>query len=383
MHKTRHWSLIATLVASAASAAPGVASAAVIGFLGNFDVINDTGGTAHGFEIELEGLHSSDITDTFGGAGRGFPSGRGFDPNIAVQRYGAPTVSEYNDVNGTFVGTKVTYTGLFDPSSRQWDFGTPSVGNGVFATPGDNCWTGGGVGYGAGTPCDHFGVGTTQNPTRTTYNWLLETGTPGTLTNGLATLPAPVWTVSPPPPPVVDPALPPPPPAPPIVAALIKAPDPIDSFDFGAALWVKIYTTELDRPVGLEELIGGNPVVDQAKTEVEWQLLQVELGNALSGFIENEKQAGANAESVIRRYEFFKYSGEYDGQSHEANLDRGIDPLGRLYGDSNPAPTDVGTYLGAQNGAVNLGDVSPVPLPVPLLMFAPALAGLVFKRRRA
>ena len=32
-------------------------------FVGNFDVINDTGSVAHGFEIDLEGLHSSDITD--------------------------------------------------------------------------------------------------------------------------------------------------------------------------------------------------------------------------------------------------------------------------------------------------------------------------------
>lgn len=65
----------------AAAVMPTAASAGVIGMLGNFDVINDTGKTAHGFEIELEGLHASDITDTFGGVGRGFPSGRGFDPS--------------------------------------------------------------------------------------------------------------------------------------------------------------------------------------------------------------------------------------------------------------------------------------------------------------
>ena len=54
--------------------APATATASVIGFLGNFDVINDTGKTAHGFEIELEGLHRSDISDVFGGPGRGFPT---------------------------------------------------------------------------------------------------------------------------------------------------------------------------------------------------------------------------------------------------------------------------------------------------------------------
>lgn len=76
---------------------PLSSSAGVIGMLGNFDVINDTGKTAHGFEIELEGLHASDITDTFGGAGRGFPSGRGFDPANSVVRYGSPTITEYSN----------------------------------------------------------------------------------------------------------------------------------------------------------------------------------------------------------------------------------------------------------------------------------------------
>lgn len=65
---------------------PNITSASVIGFLGNFDVINDTGSTAYGFEIELEGVHINEITDTFGGAGRGFPSGRGFDSANAVVR---------------------------------------------------------------------------------------------------------------------------------------------------------------------------------------------------------------------------------------------------------------------------------------------------------
>ena len=95
--------MVFTLVLSLIMA-PSVATAAVIGFLGNFDVINDTGQTAYGFEIELEGLHSSDITDVFGGPGRGFPTGRGFDPATSVERYGAPTVTEYT--NGAIFGTQ-------------------------------------------------------------------------------------------------------------------------------------------------------------------------------------------------------------------------------------------------------------------------------------
>ena len=70
----------AMAVAASMAIAPGLSSASVFGYLGNFDVINDTGSVAHGFEIDLEGVHSYEITDTFGGEGRGFPSGRGFDP---------------------------------------------------------------------------------------------------------------------------------------------------------------------------------------------------------------------------------------------------------------------------------------------------------------
>lgn len=368
MNKHAYSILTLALVALYPTAAP----AAVIGFLGNFDVINDTGSTAHGFEIELEGLHIEDITDTFGGAGRGFPSGRGFDAANAVVRYGAPTITEYN-VGGVF-GTKVTYLGLFDNASNTWDFGTPS---GTFITPGDNCWTGGGVGYGPGTACDHFGVGTTKNATKTTYNWLLETATPGILTNGTVTLPAPVWNVVQAP--VVD-GLPPPPP---VVYAQIQAPlpeNPENSELFGEAIWVKVYTTELEREVQLEELIGGNQVIEQAETEIEWQLLQVDPKKPVgpgNGELELGLAApvGPNADSIIRRYEFFKFSGEYDPENHEAKFAAG-------YGDSNPADTDIGTYLGAQNGAVNLNLIQAVPEPETYAMMLAGLGLLGFRTQR-
>ena len=93
---------------------PNVVAASSFGYLGNFDVINDTGQPAYGFEIELEGLHSSDITDVFGGPGRGFPTGRGYDPATSVvDSYGrshdhenlfvvgSPTLPTGGTTNGT------------------------------------------------------------------------------------------------------------------------------------------------------------------------------------------------------------------------------------------------------------------------------------------
>ena len=337
---------------------PGIANASVFGFLGNFDVINDTGQTAYGFEIELEGLHGSDITDVFGGPGRGFPTGRGYDPATSVERYGSPSITEYT--NGAVFGTKVTYSAIYDGTS--WDYGTPS---GTFITPGDNCWSGGGVGYGSGTPCDHFGVGTVGNPTNTTYSWLLESS-PGVLSNvnGVVNLPAPAWAVIPP-----DPMLPP---APPQVVALIEAPDPPQGAEFGEALWVKVFTTEFENPIDLEELVGDNNHVQQAETEVEWQLLQKEFNNPLSGMLESGYgvPVGPNAASILRRYEFYEFSGLYDPESHEAQFDPG-------FGDSNPGPNDIGTYLGSQNAAVNLG--IPEPQTAALVL---AGIGLVAAGRR-
>lgn len=348
--------------AASLALAPGLSSAAVVGYLGNFDVINDTGTTAHGFEIELEGLHLSDITDTFGGEGRGFPSGRGFDPATSVVRYGAPTVTEY--ANGSSYGVKVIYLGLYDSGSDTWDYGTPS---GTFITPGDNCWSGGGVGYDASTPCDHFGVGTSANPTRTTYSWLLETATPGVLSNGVVNLPAPVWSVIP------DPVAG----NPPVVAAQIEAPLPENEAQFGEAIWVKVFTTEFEDPIGLEELVGDNPKVQQAVTEIEWQLLQYDPGNPQSALLESGYGApvGPNAASILRRYEFYHYAGEYDPETHEALVGS----------DSHPQDFEIGNYIGAQNAAANLdANLAAVPVPpaLALLLSGLGLFGAVGRRRR-
>jgi hypothetical protein len=312
------------------------ASAGVFGSLSNFDVVNDTGQTAHGFEIDLEGLHSSDITDTFGGLGRGFPS--------TVERYGAPTVSEYN-AGGVF-GVKVSYLASF--AGGVWSTGTPS---GVYSTPGESCWTGGGIGYGPSTPCDHFGVGTLGNPIKTSYNWLIETATPGVLSNGAVNIPAPLWTVTPPADPAAGVA--------PVVAAQIKAPKGENEARFGTPIWVKVFTTELEGPVGLEELVGGNPKVAEAEshTEVEWQLLQTDPGNPLAGVLENDGNGaiGAGAKSVLRRYEFFNYAGAFDPETHEALVQN----------DSQPAAGELGSFIGAQNAAINLDGAPRAPVPEP------------------
>lgn len=349
-------------VAMSLAIGSGVASAqAVFGALSNFDAVNNTGKIARGFEIELEGLHSYDITDTFGGAGRGFPT--------TVERYGAPTISDYA------TGVRVTYQATFNSLGGTWNVGTPS---GIFAHPGDSCWTGGGIGYGPSTPCDHFGVGTRNNPTKTTYSWLLESATPGVLTNGVVNIPAPVWTVvAAPPPPPPPPGVPPPPPAPPVVVAHIEAPAPEIVGQWGTAIWAKVFTTEFDRPVALEELLGEN-LNGKVQTEMEWQLLQKDDAGA-GGILENGGlgAVGGNAKSVIRRYEFYEYTGFYKLSDHEAKS---------LLGDSHADPSEVGAFLGAQNAGINLNGPLMAAVPEPetyaMLLTGLGLLGFAVRRRK-
>jgi hypothetical protein len=364
---------IVASVAIALATMPNAATAGVIGSLGNFDVVNDTGQTAYGFEIELEGVHESEVTDVFGGPGRGFPTGRGFDPSTSVERYGSPSITEYT--NGSVYGTKVTYYALWDGTS--WDYSTPTTPSPDFFTPGDNCWSGGGLpgkGYDSSCPCDHFGVGTSVNPTKTTYSWLHEVpGSPGTVTTstGLVQLPVPVWEVIPP-----DPGLPP---GPPQVGATIEAwdlpPDAPLSWEFGDAYWVKVFTTEVEHQLELEDLLADAQHVEEAETEVEWQLLQKDVNNPDSGKLESGYGApvGPNAASILRRYEFYAFSGDYDEETHEALFQ---DP----WGDSNPNPDyDIGTYLGSQNAAAN---IVPEPHACALLLAGLVAIGAAARSRR-
>jgi len=335
---------------------------ATFGSLANFDAVNDTGSTAHGFEIELEGISRSDILDVFG-LNRDFGTPSPGD----VERYGLPTVGDLLGANGTVIGAKVTYMASY--ANGAWSAGTAS---GVFNTPGESCWSFGNVNY-PSVPCDHFGVSTLGNPTKTTYSWLVEANTPGTLVAANVAIPSVVFT-----PPVA--------PAPGQVAAPVVAQIQAQKVDLNVpqnnAYWVKIVQTSLSENVDLNELLGGKNAFQNAdvaalndapEVEIEWQVLQ-------PGYVDEvTKSLNLNGDpSVVVRFEFFKYLGRFD--------DDGLaDPKGADTPKGNVLNDTVGAYVGEQIAGFNAVQAAAVPEPDSALLMLAGLGamGALMRRRQA
>ena len=176
----------------------------MFGALSNFDAVNDTGSPCNGFEIELEDIHTSDVTYTF-----------------QYQRYGIPRISEDTVVvNGvTLPRTFVRWMSPYDQVLHVFTETTLVAPLGFKDTGGHLCFKNMSVN---GQPydtsgCEHFGVGTLKNPSKTVYRWMQEDpAAPGSLIaqGSPVTIPAPVWNVVP----VLN--------QPPIVAAVIPVPPP-------------------------------------------------------------------------------------------------------------------------------------------------------------
>jgi hypothetical protein len=323
--------MLAVVAALGLTTPPASAQQATYGTLSNFDVFNDTGEETHGFEIELEDLSSADVTYTFGGT---------------YIRYGKPRV-----IDG--VGrVLIRYESPYDPARGVFTQATPKAPAVVTPTNGHACWSGGSGTY-ATSGCEHFGVGIRRNPTATVYRWLVaDPASPGQL-RALGTkvsIPAPVWNVAPPAAPG----------AAPVVRAVLPAEPPEVHAQWGEAVWVKVFVTESETPAELDRLLTDDPAVPQAEveTEMEWKLLQARP-NGVANELLNEGKVGHGTKSVTRRYEFYKYTGAYDPESHEA-----------MCGDGScdvPLEGELGNYIGAQMAAINLVE------PAPALALAAAL----------
>ncbi|MGR8933377.1 MAG: InlB B-repeat-containing protein [Gammaproteobacteria bacterium] len=316
-------SLVAALVYCASDAIAGTE----FSNLTSFDVINDTNVPAYGFEIELDDIHSTDITYT------------------DWQAYGAPDISEDN-TDPAHPKVFIRYASNKDPVT------------GVFST------------FTSVAGWEHFGFGHYASPTAVKYHWLIENpSAPGVLIAGPAVdLATPIWTYTPAQPDVAQPAQ---------VVAKISAPPPQAALPlaaFGDAVWVKAFktTTHNNNFIELINLVSEDPADptllnwkngEPAEVEVEWKLMQDEFAvpNGVNDYlIGNPEDLPIGDETITRRYEFYKYIGPLDSVSRQAQCDQlppidpAIDPSASTECFTLGEAGLKGGYIGAQMAAFNV-----------------------------
>ena len=296
---TFRWMLIATLL-GVFSVDRAVASVAY-GSINNFDTVNDTGVECHGFEIEIEDCHSTNITYTY-------------DYN----HYGTSQITEDNSVAGhpkcivrweskkNADGTWAAYT---------------AIPSGPIAPTNGHMFTNPAVNFGG----EHFGVGYNAAVTTVRYHWLIDNGSGALMAGGAVQVSTPTFTYYPA---VVNVA-------PPQVQAVIAPPPPPapEPLEFGKPVWMKEIRTSShnNREVKLRDLVSDDPADPNDKNwrngepdevETEWQLLQKDYNKGDGGANNLVPAAAENLpggdEVVTRRYEFYKYTGPLDTETGEA-----------------------------------------------------------------
>ncbi len=331
--------------------------ASTFGSLANFDVVNDTGKPAYGFEIEIEDSlfdHPGTISSVFG-YDRVF-SFISPDPG-AVVRFGKPTIDYISGF-----GARITYGGTFGGVA------TPSA---PFTTSGESCWPGANPNWQL-TSCDHFGVSTYGAPAKTTYSWLVDTGG-GTLGKQMVGVPVVNFSFTPPPPPPVGQ-----PPAPP--AQVVAAVQPLD-LGLGPqsnAFWVQMVKTTVGDNVDLNDLLAGNhagarPEIAGLETEIEieWQVLQ-------PGFVDEvTKSVDLNGDpAAVWKFALYKYKGSFDGEGL-------VDPSPEQFPVGDTLNGFVGDFVGQQIAGFIANEIAPVPEPGTwaLMLAGLAVVGSLVRRR--
>jgi hypothetical protein len=334
-----------TVILALFAAAPAEsASNYIAGGLGNFDAANFEGQDAYGFEIQIEGITPADLA-----------------PSWTGNKFGEPLVVPYAG------GVYVRYQSAYDPNTQQF------ISKTIPKAPGTSwqgtCY----MGYPSAAAylnagCDHFGVHlnytamTTAH--QTTYRWMFaDPNNPGQLVGSpnLIMVATPTYYFQPAP---IDQ-----PTAPPILVAEVDLPPPPPRPvpQYGDAVWMKVFKTEMNREVSLDELTSNNPdgttntIVPQDATqlETEWKLMQQspppDGNHRQRGKLINEGTPNIDSKAVIRRYESYAYTGSYDSVTHEATCAGDPNDPNNLPGSCNaPMVDEVGDMLAAQMAAVNI-----------------------------
>jgi len=308
-----------------------VRAGGISGTLSNFDVFNDndTSTSSDGAELELEDCHISEVLHMF--------------PSHYVNK----SMTEFLEPDGVTVSTRILYT--------DYNFG----GNDLLApapsqsTNGHTC-----VGLPA---CEHFGFSVQKQPTAVRFFWLDQEL--NRISSVPLNIPSPTWTYNPPL--VVG--------DPPRMAVAVEV-EPAEPEELRPdSVWMKVYKTEIERHVALEELMSGDGdgVVpeEEIEVEVEWELLEGGFEGEPGKQIEAEDEIGQNVVSILRRYEFYEYTGLYS-EEHE--------PMSEYLGEGDPPMGELGPFIVANMVAVNLA--VPEPTSVCLALIGAGLF-LVVRRR--
>lgn len=357
MQRQRQLSHVTRWLGCAAILSSVSAHASVYGTLSNFDVFNNSTGNYYGFEIELEGISSSQVPN-YNGQYYTYPN----------WHYGMGTVSD------TATGVSIRYYKPGDPAAF-----TPAFTGNIAPTSGHSCITLSG--------CEHFGVSLNGNPTKTSYFWLDQAGNRSTQVNLLA----PSWNVVQAPVPaviqngqVVQPAVPA------VVHVEVEAPE-APANQRSDAVWVKVFKRELENPVPLDALMADNanvPDVDNnnpGETEIEWKLFQRDPNNPDKNILENDpfgEEIPDDKHQVLRTYSIYEFAGTYD-PSHEAICTE-VGNCEDLAANGVSHLPYVGKLIGQQMGALNLDGAvaAPVPIPASAPLFFSALTASAWLARR-
>ena len=116
----------------------------------------------------------------------------------------------------------------------------------------------------------------------------------------------------------------------------------------------------------LDDLLMENPAVEQAPTEIEWELLQAKPGQEV---VFNEAELPPGAQAVVRRYEFYRYNTAWGLANTYVDPNTGlpvpyVDPANGevqecvVNGCNDPTPDELGDYVGRQVAGFN---VPPLP----------------------
>ena len=303
----------------------------ISGTLSNFDTYYDNTDTpsldAYGAEIELEDIHSGDVQTTY-------PSHYINSAKLDVADLG----------NGHF-GTRIRFDG--------YNFS----GISGFIAPHPNPPTTNGHACVGTAGCEHFGFSASLQPTAMRFFWLDQSGS--RIGTAPLTIPNPTWTYVPPA--VVG--------APPRLQAAVVVPKPVEvEPQLPDSLWLKIFVTETEQEVELDDLVSDGVLVPhgevETETEIEWEFLE---GGEV---FKVEADIPEPGKSIIRRYEYYKYTGPYSDE-HE--------PTAPPWDGMGEFPPTAGAFIGANMVSVDL--LIPEPSSIFVALSGAGLCLLALRRR--